>query len=101
MSDITVRELRNHGADVLERVARGEALTATRGQPIAELRPFTHHPIPAAVLVQRWRRLPVVDPARLRADLDNVLGRIAVTDTVVQYARGVLDANRDHAVATR
>lgn len=74
MSEITVRDLRNHGGDVLERVARGEALTVTRdGQPIAELRPLARRPIPAAVLLERWRRLPAVDHKRLRADLDDVL----------------------------
>jgi prevent-host-death family protein len=74
MSEITVRELRNHGADVLERVARGEALTVTRdGQAIAELRPLQRRPLPAAVLVHRWRGLPNVDPTRLRADIDSVL----------------------------
>ena len=74
MSEITVRELRNRGGDVLDRVARGEALTVTRdGQAIAELRPLARRPIPAAVLVERWRRLPPVDPARLREDLDDVL----------------------------
>ena len=30
MSEITVRDLRNHGGAVLDRVARGEALTVTR-----------------------------------------------------------------------
>ncbi len=75
MSEITVRELRNRGGDVLERVARGEALIVTRdGQPIAELRPLRRRPIPAAVLVNRWRALPAVDPARLRADIDEVGG---------------------------
>jgi prevent-host-death family protein len=74
MSEITVRELRNRGGDVLDRVARGEALTITRdGQPIAELRPLARRPLPAAVLVERWRRLPVIDPAKLRAELDHVL----------------------------
>ncbi len=74
MREITVRELRNRGGEVLERVARGEALTVTRdGQAIAELRPLRRRPIPAAVLVNRWRGLPAVDPARLRADLDDVL----------------------------
>ncbi len=73
-NEITVRELRNRGGDVLDRVARGEALTVTRdGQAIAELRPLARRPIPAAVLIERWRRLPAVDPAKLRADLDNVL----------------------------
>jgi antitoxin (DNA-binding transcriptional repressor) of toxin-antitoxin stability system len=74
MSEITVRELRNRGGEVLDRVARGEALTVTRdGQAIAELRPLTRRPLPAAVLVERWRRLPAVDPGKLRVDLDDVL----------------------------
>lgn len=74
MSEITVREFRNRGGDVLDRVARGEALTVTRdGQPIAELRPLPRRPLPAAVLLERWRRLPVVDPAKLRTELDDVL----------------------------
>jgi prevent-host-death family protein len=74
MSEITVRELRNRGGDVLERVARGEALTVTRdGQAIAELRPLQRRPIPAAVLVNRWRGLPYVDPAQLRAEIDDVV----------------------------
>ena len=74
MSEITVRDLRNRGGDVLERVARGEALTVTRdGQAIAELRPLQRRPVPAAVLVNRWRGLPYVDPAKLRAEIDDVL----------------------------
>jgi prevent-host-death family protein len=74
MSEITVRELRNRGGDVLDRVARGEALTVTRdGQAIAELRPLARRPVPAAVLIERWHRLPAVDPEKLRADLDDRL----------------------------
>ena len=74
MSEITVRDLRNHGADVLDRVARGEALTVTRdGRAIAELRPLQRRPLPASVLLNRWRRLPAVDPVRLRVDLDQIL----------------------------
>jgi prevent-host-death family protein len=74
MSEITVRELRNRGGEVLERVARGEWLTVTRdGQAIAELRPLRRRPLPGAVLVRRWRGLPAVDPAKLRADVDNLL----------------------------
>jgi prevent-host-death family protein len=71
MSEVTVRELRNHGADVLQRVVRGEALTVTRdGEAIAELRPLRRRPISAATLLARWRRLPSVDPEKLRADID-------------------------------
>ena len=74
MSEITVRELRNHGGDVLDRVAQGEALTVTRdGQAVAELRPLPRRPVPAAVLLERWRRLPAVDPVKLRADIDEAL----------------------------
>lgn len=74
MNELTVRELRNRGGDVLDRVARGEALIVTRdGRAIAELRPLRRRPISAAVLVNRWRGLPIVDPARLRADIDEVL----------------------------
>jgi prevent-host-death family protein len=74
MGEITVRELRNHGGAVLDRVARGEALVVTRdGQAIAELRPLQRRPLAATVLVNRWRGLPTVDPARLRADLDDLM----------------------------
>jgi prevent-host-death family protein len=74
MGEVTVRDLRNRGADVLERVGRGETLTVTRdGRPVAELRPLARAGIAAAVLLERWRRLPPVDPSRLRADLDELL----------------------------
>ncbi len=73
MTEVTMRELRNHGGDVLERLARGEALTVIRdGQPVAELRPLRRRPIPTAVLLHRWRGLPVVDGAKLRADIDGL-----------------------------
>jgi len=69
-----MRDLRNHGGDVLDRVTRGEALTVTRdGHPVGELRPLPRRPIPAATLLSRWRRLPVIDAAKLRADIDDVL----------------------------
>jgi prevent-host-death family protein len=74
MSDVTVRDLRNRGGEVLERVRRGEVLTVTRdGRPIAELRPLPRRSVSTSILLRRWRRLPPVDPIRLRADLDRVL----------------------------
>jgi prevent-host-death family protein len=74
MAEVAIRDLRNHGGEILNRVAAGEPLTVTRdGEPIAELRPLPRRPIPAVVLLQRWRRVPPVDPARLRADIDTVL----------------------------
>ena len=74
MNEVTIRELRNHGGDVLDRVARGESLTVTRdGQAVAELRPLRRHPVSAGVLVKRWRGLPSVDGATFRADIDRLL----------------------------
>lgn len=74
MSEINVRELRNQGAEVLERVARGETLTVTRaGVPVAELRPLPRQSVSAAPLLSRWRQLPRMDPRDLRRDVDNVL----------------------------
>jgi prevent-host-death family protein len=74
MAEVAVRDLRNHGGEILDRVARGEALTVTRdGRPIAELRPLPRRPLQATLLLQRWRGLPAVDPMRLRADVDDVL----------------------------
>lgn len=69
-----MRELRNHGGDVIDRVAKGERVTVTRaGKPVAELRPFVSSRVSAEALLERWRRLPRVDPVRFYADLDSVL----------------------------
>lgn len=74
MDTVSVRELRNKGGRVLQRVAGGEALLVTMdGEPIAELRPVAARGLGAATLLQRWRRLPSVDLPQLRADLDGVL----------------------------
>ncbi|HLT11289.1 MAG TPA: type II toxin-antitoxin system prevent-host-death family antitoxin [Micromonosporaceae bacterium] len=74
MSEVAVRDLRNRGGEVLSRVAAGETLTVTRdGTPIAELRPLPRRPLPASLLLQRWRRLPAVDPIVLRKDIDALL----------------------------
>lgn len=74
MADVTIRELRNQGAAVLDRVTRGEALTVTRdGTPVAELRPLPRRPLAAGQLLRRWRRLPPIDGPTFRADADAVL----------------------------
>ncbi|HEU0041178.1 MAG TPA: type II toxin-antitoxin system prevent-host-death family antitoxin [Jiangellaceae bacterium] len=74
MAEVTVRELRNHGGRVLDRVVHGESLTVTRdGDPVAELRPLPRRPLELPVVRLRWRHLPYVDPARLRADLDAIV----------------------------
>jgi prevent-host-death family protein len=74
MAEVTIRELRNHGGDVVDRVAAGERLTVTRdGRPVAELRPYRAAPLSAAALLLRWRRLPLLDADRLRRDVDSVI----------------------------
>ena len=74
MDEVTIRELRNRGGLVLDRVTKGEALTVTRdGHPVAELRPLPRHPLPAATVPERWRRLAAIDAAKLRADVDAVM----------------------------
>ena len=74
MSEVSIRELRNHGGEVVDRVAAGERLTVTRGgQPVAELRPYRATPLATTVLLRRWRRLPALDLDRLRTDLDTVV----------------------------
>lgn len=74
MGEVTIRELRNHGGDVVDRVARGEQVTITRaGQPVAELRAIPRPPLKAETLLARWRRLPRVDYDAVRADIDELI----------------------------
>lgn len=74
MTEVTIRELRNHGGEVVDRVAAGERVTVTRnGRPVAELRPIRGRGLSAQELVRRRRRLPPLDPERLRSDIDAIL----------------------------
>ena len=71
---VSVRDLRNHGGDVLNAVLAGKSMLVTRqGKPVAELRPVPADGTPRAVVAQRWRGLPVVDLDALRQDLDAVI----------------------------
>lgn len=74
MAEASVRDLRNKGGEVLDRVLAGERVTVTRdGRPVAELRPLPGARLGAPALVERFRRLPPLDPDRLRADIDAVI----------------------------
>ncbi len=74
MSEVTIRDLRNHGGDVIDRVVRGERVTITRdGRPVAELSPHIASRVSAEGLIERWRHLPHVDPIRFRADVDRII----------------------------
>ena len=59
MAEVSIRELRNHGGEVVDRVAAGERLIVTRdGRPVAELRPVRSTGTSISVLLSRWGRLP-------------------------------------------
>jgi prevent-host-death family protein len=74
MTDVSIRELRNQGGDVVDRASRGEQITITRaGRAVAELRTVPHTALSAETLLHRWRLLPQVDPVALRRDVDGLL----------------------------
>lgn len=74
MSEATVRELRNQGGRVLDRVLAGERVTITRdGEPVAELIPIRRRPLSAKALVELFRGDPPMDPDELRADIDAII----------------------------
>lgn len=74
MSEVSIRDLRNHGGEVIDRVERGERLTITRdGREVAELRPLERRPLKAGVLIERWSRLARPDGDALRRDLDQTM----------------------------
>ncbi len=71
---VTVRDLRNHGGEVLARVQAGETLTVTsRGTPVAELHPIPNRYLTTRELIEQARRLPQMDPRKLREDIDAII----------------------------
>lgn len=74
MTDVTIRELRNKGGQVIERVIAGEVLTVTRdGVAVAQLVPLPRQPLSAEELIARRRNLPPMDLAALRRELDKII----------------------------
>jgi prevent-host-death family protein len=74
MESVTVRDLRNKGGEVLDRVERGERVIITRdGRAVAELRPLPRRSARTAELIARRKALPPVDDVDLRRDIDAVL----------------------------
>jgi len=74
MSSVSVRDLRNKGGEVLDRVEHGELIVVTRdGRPVAELRPLPRRSASPAELIARRRHLPPLDPESLRRDIDAIL----------------------------
>lgn len=71
---MTIRELRHHGGEIVDRAASGEQITITRGgKPVATLLPVAPGALSAESLLARRRHLPPVDPVALRADIDAVI----------------------------
>lgn len=74
MSNVSSRDLRSFGGDIVDRVERGEHITITRsGRPVATLRPVRKPALHRDELLARVRQLPDVDPDRLRRDLDELI----------------------------
>lgn len=69
-----MRDLRNYGGQILDRVAAGEAMTITRdGTPVAHLTPLPAPRLNAEALIERWRGIPVLDAAELRDDIAEIV----------------------------
>ena len=74
MACVTIRDLRNHGREVIDRVMSGERLTVTRlGRPVAELRPMPKPGPDAAALLARWQHLPQIEGPAMQRDLDEAI----------------------------
>lgn len=77
--DLTQRELRNESGAIMRALDRGERFMVTRnGVPVGELTPVgRHRRVGAEALLDAFERIPPVDAARLRADLDAVAAQDA------------------------
>ena len=71
---MTIRELRNRGGAVIDRLAPGETVTVTRdGEPVAELRRLDRRPLSTEELIARRKNVPRIDYAEMRAELDEIV----------------------------
>ncbi len=71
METVSIRDLRNHGGDVLARVENGETLIVTRsGRAVAELRPVESRGTDTASVLAAFRNVPAIDADSFRADVD-------------------------------
>jgi len=74
MGNVSIRDLRNSGGAIVERVTSGERVIITRsGKPVAELRPLPNPALSTPELVDRRAHLPHVDPDLLRTDIDALI----------------------------
>lgn len=74
MSTVSVRDLRNSGGEVVDRVQAGERLTITRdGRPVAQLVALPRQPMSLDDIIRRRAKLPDVEPVALRRDIDALI----------------------------
>jgi prevent-host-death family protein len=75
MATVSMRDLHDHGGDVVDRATSGEHIVITRsGRPVAELRAVEQTPAERAAPVERAEeRLPPADAVALLADIDRLL----------------------------
>ena len=74
MNEVSVRELRNYGGQILNRVEGGESMTITRdGTPVALISPLRQPRLSATALLADWKNVPLISSAALRDDLDKAL----------------------------
>jgi len=71
---VTIRELRNRGGAVIDRLSPGQTVTVTRdGEPVAELRRLGRRPLTREELLERHKHLPRISYDDLRADIDAII----------------------------
>ena len=71
MTDVSIRDLRNHGGEVIDRVLGGQDVVITRsGRPVAQILPIRDRGTARSVLA-RWRPIPGLNFDELRTELDS------------------------------
>lgn len=74
MIEVSVRELRNQGGQILNRVESGESMTITRdGTPVAVISPLRQPRLSATALLENWKNVPLINAESFRRDIDQAL----------------------------
>lgn len=74
MKEVTIRDLRNNGGEILDAVMRGEGMTVTRqGRAIAELRPLRKPGVRVETLERVFKGCPTYKYEDLLADMDEFM----------------------------
>jgi prevent-host-death family protein len=72
MTDVSIRDLRNKGGEIVDRAEAGEPITITRdGRPVARLTAIKPW-LTTAQVIERLKNLPPMDPDALRRDIDSL-----------------------------